>query len=423
MPQSPRLLLVGLNHKTAPLALRERLAFNEAQTRAALEQLKSRFQNVEAVLVSTCNRVEVYMARPANGPGPADIGAYLADFHRLPFADVMGHLYHHEETAVAQHLFSVASSLDSMVIGETQILSQVKAAYAIACDVQSVGPVTHGLFQRALAAAKAVHEETRLSAGRVSIASVAVDLARSVFDRFADKTVLCIGAGKMADLLLTHLVALGPKKIKVTNRSPERALELSAKHQGTGAPFDCLPQLITDADIIVTSTGATDPIITTAMFKGLLKARRYRPALIIDIAVPRDVEAGVGELNNVYLYNIDDLQGVAAGNRQKRDDAIADGRNVVERHVADFVQWFAARDVGPLVKALYDQANATAEAELAVLLSKHPELTENQREDLQRLTHRLVGKLLHTPVKQVTESADTNSRPTLAAALRKLFGL
>jgi glutamyl-tRNA reductase len=417
-------MAVGLNHRTAPLELRERVAFTPAQGDAAVKKFRAAFPHAELVILSTCNRVELYLARPLSGePSLESLAQFVAEFHGIDAGSLREHLYHREDRAMIEHLFTVASSLDSMVVGETQILSQVKHAYHHGCDSGGVSKVLHGLFQRALAAAKDVHEKTQLSAGHLSIASVAVDLAASVFERFDDKTVLCVGAGKMASLMLRHMQELKPRKILVTNRSPERAADVARQFSAEARPFEQLDALLTEADILLTGTGATEPIITEARFKALLKARRYRPVVMVDVAVPRDIEAAVAKLNNVYLYNIDDLQEVAAGNRGKRDQEIAAARALLATHVEEYLKWSAARDVGPLVKALYEQANGMARAELEAHFAKHPDMTPERRAELEHLAHRLIGKLLHGPVTQLTTRAESTARPMLAAALRKLFEL
>lgn len=416
--------MVGLNHRTAPLAVREGLAFDPQRAADTLRGISDRFPGTEAVIVSTCNRVELYIARPVGThPSRERLWEVLVQGRQLTLADIQEHLYHHEDRAMVEHLFAVASSLDSMVVGETQILAQVKNAYQAACQAGTVGSTFHALFQRALAAAKDVHESTQLAAGRLSVASVAVDLVQRVFDEFADKTVLCIGAGEMVALLLRHMQELKPRQMVLANRSLARAQELAAQVGGMAAPLEHLETLLVDADIILSSTGATEPLVTAGMFKKLLKARKYRPAVIVDIAVPRDIDPEVGKLTNVYLYNIDDLQQVAAVNRDKRTDEIDRSRELLVRHVDEFVHWFAARDVGPLVKALYDQCNAIARAELEQVFARHPEYDEAQRKEWQRLTHRLVGKMLHAPVAQITQQAEATARPMLAAALKKLFSL
>lgn len=424
IPDSMRLLVVGINHRTAPVALRERLAFSPEQLSTALKNFQLKFPGAEVVILSTCNRVEAYIARPLRSePTPESLAHFLADFHAVPQAEVAPHVYHHEDRAVVEHLFAVASSLDSMVVGETQILSQVKQAYQAACDASTSGKIFHALFQRALGAAKDVHQRTGLSSGRLSIASVAVELVQSVFDRFNDKTVLCVGAGKMAGMMLRHLRELSPKKVIIANRSPGRAEEMATEFGGHVALLEGLSDLLVEADIVLTSTGASEPIIRDADFAGIIKRRRYRPLVMVDIAVPRDVESAVGRHQNVYLYNVDDLQEVAAGNKAKRDQAIQAARDVLREAVEEFLKWFAARDIGPLVKALYEQCHAYAEAELKETLARNPQMMPEQRAELERMTHRLVGKILHGPVTELTTRAENTARPMLAGALRKLFNL
>jgi len=431
VPPSLRMLVVGLNHKTAPLEVRERIAIGDVP--AALGRLREKFPAAEIVILSTCNRVELYVARTVgHGPAVEDLVEFLGSARGVAAGVIAGHLYQYEDRAMVEHLFHVASSLDSMVVGETQILAQVKEAYRMAAEAGALGIATphaekaettsvfHTLFQRALAAAKGVHEQTQLASGRISIASVAVDLARSVFDRFDDKVVLCIGAGKMSALMLRHMAELRPKRIVIMNRSLERAQAIAAGHGALAAGLMERQHLI-DADIILTSTGSPDPIITAADFKALLKPRRYRPVVMIDIAVPRDIDAAVGGLNNVYLYNIDDLQQVAAGNKNKREAQIASSKLLLDRHIEDFLAWFGGRDIGPLVKALYEHAHALARAELGAYVAAHPDLTEADKADLERTVHRLVGRLLHTPVRQMTAQSKADAGPELAEALRELF--
>lgn len=427
VPQPLRLQVVGLNHRTAPLAVREKLAASGDLLRHTLEAYRAYFPEAEGVLLSTCNRVELYTARPLRSePSPDTAAAFLADIHHLDVNDVTPHLYHHQDRGMVEHLFSVASSLDSLVIGETQILSQVKQAYQAACELHTAGKpggTFHALFQRALAAAKEVHDSTSLSSGRVSVASVAVDLARGVFDSFNDKTVLCIGAGKMATLMLTHLKGLAPEKLLVTNRSYDKAVTLAAQFGGQAAPMDRLDELLAQADIVLSSTGAEHAVITAEKFRQLLKPRRYRPVVMVDIAVPRDIEPAVGELNNVYLYNVDDLQRVVAETHGKRDVAVEESHLLLKKHVDEFVQWFGARDVGPIVRALYERSHDIAKREMDDLLTRMPDMSDDQKRELERTLHRVIGKILHSPVTQLTHQAEASARPMLAAAILKLFEL
>ncbi|HVX83375.1 MAG TPA: glutamyl-tRNA reductase [Phycisphaerae bacterium] len=431
-----------MNHKTATLAVRETLAFSEPQADAALESFRARFPGAEAVLLSTCNRVELYVATPADAPLPGEVLThFLAEAHGLASAgEIHPHMYVHHDRRMVDHLFAVATSLDSIIVGETQILAQVKQAYLAAAEKGTVGKTFHALFQRALAAAKDAHESTRLASGRLSVASVAVDLAASVFDRFDDKTVLCVGAGKMAGLMLRHLADLRPRRALIANRSLEHAQALAAEMRGLGVAVEArgmeeLDALLALADIVLTSTGATQPLLTAARYRPIQKARRYRPAVVVDIAVPRDVEASVASLPNVYLYNVDDLQNRAAGNKAARDAQIAAAKSRLDLHAADFFRWLAARDVGPLVKALYEHCQQIAQSELAAAYERAPDLTDAQRAELQRLTHRVVGKILHGPVTRLTapeadaatalpETPDAQALSAhLAGALQELFNL
>ena len=348
-----RLLLLGLNHSTAPLDVREKVAFSAADRDRAIEALRTKFPESEVAILSTCNRVEVYSAREVHGhPRAEEIAAFLAEFHHLDPSILLSHLYEKTDRDAVAHLFAVASSLDSMVLGETQILGQVREAYDAAREKGGCGAILNPLFQRAIAVGKEVLGASGIAEGRVSIASVAVDYARRIFDSFADKTVLSIGAGKMASLVLQSFAALKPSRLMVCNRNADKAEELAKTFGGEPVPFERLGQHLVAADIVVSGTGSTQPIITAGMVSGLRKAMRYRPIFMIDIAMPRDVEPAVGELENVYLYNIDDLQQVVAETISQRTDAIESARAIVARHVEGFVAWHRAREMGPMIDRL-----------------------------------------------------------------------
>jgi glutamyl-tRNA reductase len=433
--EAMRLLVIGLNHRTAPVDLREAVAFTPAQVAEATAAFRAKFPHAELVILSTCNRVELYMARPGSRqPTLEGMVEFLADFHGIKAERLCGHLYHHEDRAMIEHLFAVASSLDSMVVGETQILSQVKHAYLHGCDPtkgttgMGVGKVLHGLFQRALAAAKEVQEKTKLATGHLSVASVAVDMAASVFKGFDDKMVLCVGAGNMGLLMLRHLADLKPRRVVIVNRTVERAEGLAAEFAESGGkaearPFEELSELLGETDILLTCTGAGVPVITEDRFKPVHKRRDGRAMVMVDIGVPRDIEPGVAKLKNVHLYNIDALQEMAARNQGKRDRETAAARALLTKHVDDFLKWFSARDLGPLVKALYEQAEDLAQAELQAHFSRHPDMAPEERAGVERLARRLVAKLLHGPVTQLTTHAEATARPMLAEAVRRLFEL
>ncbi len=424
-PHHPTLLLAGLNHRTAPVSLRESMAFDRAGAEAALKRWKTDYPRTEAVLLSTCNRVELYVAgeEAVAVPAPERLGEFLAAGRGVAWQHLAGHLYQYDRAQVAEHLFRVAASLDSLVIGETQILAQVKQAYQTACAAGTVGTILHALFQRAFAAAKEIHEATRLSGGHVSVASVAVAMLRDVFDRFDDKTVLVIGAGKMAELFLPPLQELAPHRVLVTNRSPERAAQLAAARGLAAAPFESLADLLTAADIVLTSTAAGQPIITAEAMKGVLKRRHYRPLVMVDIAVPRDIEAAVGRMTNVYLYNIDSLQHAAQENLKQRGAQVQACRQIVDQHARQFAQWFVSRDTGPLVQALYEHCRQIGHDQVEELLSAHPELTAEQREAIRKMSHRIVSKILHLPVTELAASSSQPRQMHLAQAIQQLFRL
>ena len=422
-----RLLLLGLNHTTAPLEVREKLAFSPAARDAAARALRERFPACEAVLLSTCNRVELYVARGGTYHSPhPDVGE-LADFlaatHGLAAGQFRPHLYHHAGRDAARHLFRVASSLDSLVLGENQILGQVRDAYEAAQAIGCTGPVLNPLFQRAVSVGKQVRTDTALAEGRMSVASVAVDYARRIFETFADKTALCVGAGKMAGLVLEHLVALQPGRLLLTNRDPRKAEALAAKVGGQAVPFEKLDDHLAAADIVVTSTGSADPIITRKTFQKVLRKRRYRDVYLIDIAVPRDVEAAVGDLEHVYLKNVDDLQQVVAQTQQQRRTAVDAAAAIVDRHVDEFAVWHRQRELGPTIDRLYKRCHEIARAELDRTLPKLSAAGQADKALLEDLTRRIVNKMLHRPVHALRHADPEHAEVPYAHAMEKLFDL
>lgn len=420
-----RLLLLGLNHTTAPLDVRERLAFNAQQRADAVARFRQQFEGCELVLLSTCNRVEVYAARPVHGhPREEELIGFISDFHGVPASQFAPHLYRRTDREVIDHLFHVASSLDSMVLGETQILGQVRDAYETCKSLSSVGPMLNPLFQRAIAVGKEVMHDTALNEGRLSVASVAVDYSRRIFDHFHDKTVLSIGAGKMATLVLQNFAALRPGRLLVCNRDASKAEDLAARFGANPVPFEGLVDHLVAADIVITSTGAALPIITRRQFDGLRKRRRYRPIFLIDIAVPRDIEASVGEADGVYLYNLDDLQQVVSQTQSQRAGALESARAIVTRHVESFIAWHRQRELGPAIHRLYSRYHQIAQEELSRTLNKLPSISEAEKAHLEDLARRIVNKLLHDPIQALRDSGpDHASAAPYLHALEKLFQL
>jgi glutamyl-tRNA reductase len=420
-----RLVLIGLSHTTAPLDVRERLAFTTPQHRRAVEALRSKFPECEAVLLSTCNRVELYVARPVHGhPRVEELAEFLAQFHNVPVEHFKSHLYERAERDAVEHLFSVSASLDSMVLGESQILGQVRQAYDISQDLGAAAAVLNPLFQRAIAVGRQVQSQTELGNGSVSVSGVAVKYATQIFEHFTDKTVLCIGAGKMAALALRGFAGLAPKALIVCNRDAGKAQRLAAETGGSAVPLESLDEQLVSADIVITSTGATEPIITRTRFEGLLRQRRYRPIFIIDIAVPRDVEPSVGELDHVYLYNLDDLQKAVAETYTQRGEAVESARAIVRAHVDEFLAAQRQRAMGPMIDELYKRLHEMAAEEVGRTINKMPELGEAEKAQLEDLARRIVNKLLHDPVNALRESDQLHSPAgQYLHAIQRLFKL
>ena len=420
-----RLTMLGLNHKTAAVEVREKLAFSPPQRKAALLSLRERFGECEAVLLSTCNRVELYIGRQTHGhPRRSDLEQFLADLRGLKLEEFQSHLYEHSEQEVVTHLFSVAASLDSMVLGETQILAQVREAYDAANEAGTAGPMLHPLFQRAVAVGKQVRSETTLSEGRVSVASVAVDYARRIFDVFSDKTVLSVGAGKMSAVVLARMAELKPRNLLVCNRDSTKAETLAHQCGGTAVDFNRLADHLAVADIVITGTGSSQPIIARAMVEAALRRRRYKPVFMIDIAVPRDVAADVAKIENVYVYNLDDLQQAVSATLDSRSTAAMQAGRIIEDHVREFAAWHRARMMGPMIDQLYQRSHAVAQEELNRSIAKLSSVSEGDRQQLEELTRRIVNKLLHDPIQVLRDTHDLHTRMTpYLHAVEKLFKL
>ncbi len=421
-----RIVVTGCNHKTAPLAVRERVAFDADAVARALTALVGRYPRTEAMLISTCNRVELYVARAVHGnPQPDEMIAFIAEFHGLPPEQIAPAFYHHRDEQAVGHLLRVAASMDSMVLGETQILGQVRAAAEQARAAATLGPVLDRLARTAVTAAKQVHSQTALSAGRVSVASVAVQFARQIFDTLADKSVLIVGAGKMGEQTLGRLVELGPRQVLVTNRSRPRAEELAARCGGRVLDFADLDGALAQADVVVSSTGSPEPLIDAARIGRVLRARRYRPIFLIDIAVPRDIDPSVGRVEHVYLYNIDDLQGAVEATMTGRAAHVADAQSILTAQGEAFLSWLRARSLAPTIAALRRRLEQLRDEELNWLRPKLTGQPDRDRELIEQFAHRLINKVLHDPASQLKRSSDPDA-PALdvfAQALTSLFRL
>jgi glutamyl-tRNA reductase len=423
-----KLLALGTDHRHAPADVREAIAFDGPRLADGLGALADEFPSAEFAILSTCNRVEVYAAGEAVGvPSTGALIDAMARFHHAPAERFERHLFdHHDDRAVA-HLFRVASSLESLVLGEGQILGQVKDAYAAAVERKTAGPILHAVFRHALHVGKKVRAETGLDQGKLSIASVAVDVARDVFDTFADKTVLVIGAGKMADLTLRHLSDLKPGRIVVTNRTPERAEAAARRYGGEVVPFDQLNQALIDADVVVSTTAAAEPIVGFEQYRRIQRARRNRLALILDIAIPRDFDPKVGDLEQVMLYHVDDLKAQSEANRSRRRDRVDPALAIIERETSECLASLRhRRHAGALLRQIGDYADAARQREVDAVFAKFPDLTDDQRQAIAHAMHRLQNQLLHHPRAALRTAASDppgeHPHPWLHA-VRHLFGL
>jgi glutamyl-tRNA reductase len=420
-----KLQVIGCSHHNAPIAVRERLAFSGEQASAALVQLREQFADVEAVLLSTCNRVELYLAVEGGcGPGRDEIAGFLARFHGLDVAEVDGLLYQRLDREAVRHLFTVASSLDSMVVGEPQILAQVKQAYQQATRLESTGPLLHSAFQAASKVARRVAGETAIHQRRVSVPSVAVaDFARQIFERFDDKHTLVIGAGEMAEETLQYLRAEGARDVTVVNRSPERARELADRWQGRTLPWDKLADALVEADLVISTTGSEEAVVTPENFAPV-EARRYeRPLFVLDLAVPRDFDPAVGGRPGVYLYSVDDLQAACQQNRRLRDKELPAAVKIIEHETGQFMAELHHRATAPVIRRLKQDWEKPKEDELRRLLNKLSDLDDHAKDEIRQSFDRLVNKLLHPPLESLRHESRQGIPSTLVEALAKLFQL
>jgi glutamyl-tRNA reductase len=416
------------NHQTADLAVREKLAFaTTEQLNAAYGRLRASFPEAELVLISTCNRVEVYTAHedPDATPTRQQIAQFLADFHSIPLDKFADDLLAESGPNAVRHLFEVVSSVDSMVLGEPQIVSQVKEAYEVSLRNEAEGPLTRALFQEAFRVSKRVRTETRLSEGRVSIASVAVgDFATSIFDRFDDKTVLVIGAGEMAAEALRYLRDEGVGRVLVTNRNLERARDLAREWGGTAASFDELDRYLAEADVIVSATGAERPVVDAERFRRVRHCTKLKPVFILDLGAPRDFDPGVGDVDDgVFLYDIDDLEATCRKNRELRAKEVERARKIIHDETDAFMHDFYHRATGPIIRQLREEWHDVREAEVSRLFAKLQHLDAKDRAEIEKTVERIINKLLHPPLEALRDEAREGTPHGLLDALKRLFGL
>ena len=418
------LLLIGISHRTAPVDLRERVDFAARGIPATLESLTIRRSTQEAIVISTCNRAEIYVACDDPVATRRDLASFISDFHGVALSDIAPHIYDLEDLAAARHLFRVAAGLDSLVVGEPQILGQVKEAHAAATAAQTAGPLLNRVFHASFAAGKRVRTETALGSGAVSIGYAAVSLARKIFGELSGRTVVVVGAGEMGKLTALHMKSQGVHHVTIVSRTMAHAARSAEAIGGaSAAPWDELDSVLAASDILITATGAPAPILTKAHIESVMRPRRNQPLFIIDIAMPRDVEPAAGEIEQVFLYNIDDLRATVRENLSRRENEVARAEAIVSEETDRFAVWFRSRGAVPTIVALRQRFETIRRAELDRLDFKLAALPPEARARVDEITHLIVEKLLLAPTEQLKAAGDADIVAVYAEALNRLFVL
>ncbi|MGG4218938.1 glutamyl-tRNA reductase [Paenibacillus jamilae] len=399
------IVVVGLNYRTAPVEVRERFTFAEQDLPKALEQLKLTKSVLEGVVVATCNRTEIYVVVDRLHMCGYFIRSFMEQWFGIPRDHFTQHLYIYEDEQAIRHLFRVTCGLDSMVIGETQILGQVKNAFLQAQSQKITATWFNMLFKQAVTLGKRAHSETSIGESAVSVSYAAVELGKRIFGMFTDKKVLILGAGKMSELTVKHLYSGGAAEVIVANRTLSRAEDLASKFNGTPVTMEEGMNRLADVDIVISSTGAQGYILDRSRVEASMKRRQSRPLFMIDIAVPRDLDPAIGELQNVFLYDIDDLEGIVESNLEMRRTEAAKIEHMIEDELSEFYQWLKTMGVRPVIRALQEKAESIHQDTLESLFNKLPEMDERQRKVISRLTKSMLNQMMHDPINRVKEMA------------------
>jgi glutamyl-tRNA reductase len=416
------IILLGINHNTAPVALRECMTFSPQDTDSALESLIGHALINEVMLISTCNRVEILLVADNPEAAIAHAKDFISQFNKIPVTDFENNLYVHVGDAAVRHVFRVAASLDSMMVGEPQILGQIKQAYRLATEKRTSGVILNRLLHRSFFVAKRVRTETGIGDHAVSISYAAVELARKIFGPLAGKGVLLIGAGEMAELAVEHLIQHQTGHLSVANRTFERAVALAERFNGEAIRFEELISILESTDIVISSTGSPDFILKRHQLKGMMRKRRNRPLFFIDIAVPRDIDPEINRLSNTYVYDIDDLNGIVEENIEDRQREALKGERIVDEAVLRFRQWFNSLDVVPTIKALRAKMASIAEAEVNKTIQSCA-LKDPERQAMQRMTQAMINKILHDPTEVLKRNGCQGDNSLYLDIARKLFKL
>ncbi len=418
----PDIILIGINHKTAPVELRECIAFSEDESASALQTLSRKPHIKELLLFSTCNRVEVLVVTENKREAIDSTKDYIAEVNKIPRQAFEDSLYIHEGDEAVRHVFRVASSLDSMVVGEPQILGQVKDAYRLATEAKVSGVILNRLLHRTFSVAKRIRTETGIGGHAVSISYAAVELGRKIFGSLEGKNVLLVGAGEMAELAVEHLIRNKVGDIYVANRTFENGVELARRFNGQALRFEEIADCLKVVDIIISSTGSPDFVITRDQVKGVIRIRRNRPIFFIDIAVPRDIDPQVNRLSNSYVYDIDDLQGVIDENIEDRQKEAIKGERIVDEAVIQFRDWSASLEVVPTIVALRNKLESIAETEIRKTLQSN-KIPESGAQAIKKMADSLINKILHHPTMFLKRNSMTGDKSNHIDLVRKLFKL
>ena len=416
-----RILVIGVNHKTAALDVRERLAFNGERLGDGLMKIRSLPGIHEAVILSTCNRVEAYMVVKNPEESSDTLLFFLSEFHGINYNTLHKSLYILSDENAVRHVFRVASSLDSMVVGEPQILGQLKDAFEFALEQRATGMLLNRLMKKAISVAKRVRTETKIAENAVSISFAAAELAKKIFTNLTEKSFMLLGAGEMAELAARHMVSSGVREVVVVNRTYERGCELAREFCGRSAKYEDFHREMIHSDIIICSTGAPSYILRKEEMQKVMKERKQRPVFIIDISVPRNIDPEINTLDNVYLYDVDDLQGVVDANMLERKKEAEKAEKIIEHEIGAFSKWMSSLDSVPTMIALRNKAEEIKREEIERLIIKCPDLGEKELKAIEHMASAIVNKLIHPPTVALKE--DREDRDTLIAAIRKLYGI
>ncbi|GLX69552.1 glutamyl-tRNA reductase [Paenibacillus glycanilyticus] len=417
------IIVVGLNYRTSPVEVRERFAIADKELPEALRQLMNTNSIMECVIVATCNRTELYAVVDRHHLCGHYIRSFMEQWFKLPRQQFTSHLYMHEDDKAIEHLFRVTSGLDSMVIGETQILGQVKDAFALAQEQKTTGTLFNMLFKQAVTMAKRAHSETTIGESAVSVSYAAVELGKRIFGQFNKKTVMVIGAGETGELTAKHLYANGADRVIVVNRTYDRAAQLAEKFNGLACSMEDAAHKLHEADIVISSTGADGYVLNRQVVADAMKRRKSKPLFMIDIAVPRDLDPGIAAVENVFLYDIDDLEGIVASNIEQRRKEAEKIETMIEQEVEQFQQWYKTLGVVPLIRSLQTKAAHIHEETMNSLTNKLPDLEEHELKVIRKLTKSIVNQMMQDPILRIKEMAGDKHSEEAMDMFVKLFAL